>query len=66
MFEAIFSASCGVPPLVSTSTALLNVTVASITSSRANVSPTIGEASATPVTPGGPELPSTLVPGLVA
>ena len=46
----MFSASCGVPPVVSTSTAWANVTVASIGSARSNVSPRIGEARATPLT----------------
>ena len=51
------SASCGVPV---TSTALLNVTVATTVSPRSNVVPTGGEATVRFVTPGGPCRPSTL------
>ena len=53
----IVSASCGAPV---TSTALLNVTVATIVSPRSKVSPTGGEPKTRPLTPGGPWLASTL------
>ena len=43
-----------------TSTALLNVTVAQMVSPRSKVSPTTGDATATPATPGGPRALSTL------